>query len=203
MIFCHSPILDTGYFLPQQVAHANHLHSLTSCMHCCQVEQFRDLQLLDVMFHHLVHQVTGFTCSHFCFWESGRVAIVVVSVASLTMDARPVVYKVIECTCGAKWYWWGVPDDTDVGLPHVRLQIISHTMSEGHTAMSLEDIAAMRWMYAPNARCRCYGRKDCSPRDDRRILCEHCGRWFRRRIAGGSDSSLSQRDYSPMSSLSN
>ena len=121
-----------------------------------------------------------FTCSHFCFCESGRVAIVVVSVASLTMDPRPVVYKVIECTCGAKWYWWGVPHDTDVGLPHVRLQIISHTMSEGHTAMSLEDIAAMRWMYAPNARCR----------------------WFRRRIAGGSDSSLSVRDHSPMSSLS-
>ena len=57
IIFCHSPILDIGYFLPQQVAHANRLHSLTSCMHCCQVEQFRDLQLIDVMFHHLEQNI--------------------------------------------------------------------------------------------------------------------------------------------------
>ena len=115
-----------------------------------------------------------------------------------------VVYKVIECTCGMKFHCVKT-DNVDVDLHNLRLQIFSHieSVKENHTATSWDDIVALTpSMVSLTSKCTCYGRKDCSPEDDRRILCETCGRWFRRRIAGGSDSTMSHRDYSPMSSFS-
>ena len=152
-----------------------------------------------------------------CSLFGSRIVRVVVSFTSLcfaTMAMDPlwfhtagfeagVVYKVIECTCGKKLHCVKT-DNVDVDLHNLRLQIFSHieSVKENHTAASWDDIVALTPSMVTPTRCTCYGRKDCSPEDDRRILCENCGRWFRRRIAGGSDSTMSHRDYSPMSSFS-
>ena len=112
------------------------------------------------------------------------------------------VYKVITCTCGMKFHCVKT-DDVQLDTHNLLWRIFSHIESnkENHTPTSWDDLALTPHMVTPT-RCTCYGRKDCSPEDDRRILCETCGRWFRRRIAGGSDSTMSHRDYSPMSSFS-
>lgn len=45
----------------------------------------------------------------------------------------------------------------------------------------------------------CCGRKFAMESDPTKITCTSCGAFYRRRIAGGSDSTLSHRDYSPAS----
>ena len=115
-----------------------------------------------------------------------------------------VVYKVITCTCGMKFHCVKT-DNVELDKHSMVWRLFKHIDSdkENHTPTSWDDLAAAvtPHMVTPT-RCTCYGRKDCSPEDDRRILCENCGRWFRRRIAGGSDSTMSHRDYSPRSSFS-
>ena len=152
---------------------------------------------------------------HFCFCEGEvpfRLAVVsftcicFTSICFATMATAGievgVVYKVITCTCGMKFHCVKT-DDVQLDTHNLLWRIFSHIESnkENHTPTSWDDLALTPHMVTPT-RCMCYGRKDCSPEDDRRILCETCGRWFRRRIAGGSDSTMSHRDYSPKSSFS-
>ena len=117
---------------------------------------------------------------------------------NMAFDAG-VVYRILECSCGMKFHC-AKTDDAKRDLNKLHLRIFSHKTSvKDHTAMSWDDVVALKLVNLTPARCTCYGRKDCTPLDERRILCPNCGRWFRRRTAGGSDSEMSQRDYSPAS----
>ena len=127
----------------------------------------------------IVRVVVSFTS--FCF---ATMAIEAVEVG--------VLHKVMQCTCGKKFHV--VKTDDEMGDLHkLRSRIFSHVVDEkdNHILTTRCDIVALTpSMVSLTSKCTCYGRKDCSPEDDRRILCVDCGRWFRRRIAGGQSAVL-------------